>query len=162
HEPMSTTKADLPAASSAQALHVAQTEAALRLSEATKAAILQTALDCIVTIDHRGIVLDWNLATQTTFSYSTEEAVGREMAELIIPVQLREMHRRGLARAVETGKDMLNGQHIEISAVQRNGDEFPVELSITRVARSVAPVFTGHIRDISARKQAKQRQAAQY
>jgi PAS domain S-box-containing protein len=137
-------------------------EAALRLSEATKTAILETALDCIVTIDHNGCVVDWNAAAERTFGYSRAEAEGREMADLIIPEAMREMHRAGLARAVRSGQDMLAGKRIEILAQRRTGDEFPVELAITRIAAGPNPLFTGHIRDISARKHTEQLHAAQY
>jgi PAS domain S-box-containing protein len=135
-----------------QFLRMERTEAALRLSEATKTAILETALDCIVTIDHRGFVVDWNPAAERTFGHSLAEAVGREMCDLIIPERFRGMHRQGLTRAVMTGKDVLAGQRIEISALRKNGEEFPVELSITRIASDPTPLFTGHIRDISRRK----------
>src|SRR4051812_19188221 len=137
-------------------------EAALRLSEATKTAILDTALDCVVTIDHDGNVVDWNPAAERAFGYTRAEAVGREMGELIIPKAMLEMHRGGLARAVRTGHDMMAGKRIEIVAHRKNGEEFPVELAITRIAAGPTPLFTGHIRDISARKHMEQLNAAQY
>src|SRR5262245_2936068 len=96
-----------------QFLRIERTEAALRLSEATKTAILDAALDCIVTIDHEGTVLDWNPAAENTFGYTPAEAIGREMGELIIPAPMLEMHRRGLARAVSTGSDVLAGKRVE-------------------------------------------------
>src|SRR5262249_21904416 len=142
--------------SNTQFFRIERTEAALRLSEATKTAILETALDCIVTIDSRGLVVDWNPAAARTFGYPAAEAVGREMAELIIPATLQPKHRQGLARAVSSGHDLLNGKRIEITARRKNGEEFPVELAITRISVGPAPLFTGHIRDISERKQAEQ------
>jgi PAS domain S-box-containing protein len=147
--------------SNTQRFRVERTEAALRLSEATKTAILEAALDCIVTIDARGLVLDWNPAAERTFGYSSVEAIGKEMAELIIPARLRGMHRQGLARAVSSGQDLITGKRIEITACRKNGEEFPVELAITRIAAGASPLFTGHIRDISARKQAEQRRTAE-
>jgi PAS domain S-box-containing protein len=138
-----------------QFLRYERTEAALRLSEATKTAILEAALDCIVTIDHRGEVVDWNPAAEQTFGYTLREAIGREMAELIIPERMREMHRHGLARAIISDHELLGGKRIEIIARRKNGDEFPVELAITRIAAGANPLFTGHIRDISDRKQAE-------
>src|SRR6187549_3067125 len=89
---------------------VTRTEAALRVSEALKSAILETALDCIVTINHEGRVLDFNPAAEKTFGYTRDEAAGREMADLIIPPELRDRHRAGLARAVGTGRDTIVGQ----------------------------------------------------
>src|SRR6185295_9293813 len=111
-----------------QFIRFERTEAALRLSEATKTAILDTALDCVVTIDHRGNVVDWNPAAERTFGYTRAEAAGREMGELIIPKAMLEMHRAGLARAVRSGQDMMAGKRIEIVAHRKNGEEFPVEL----------------------------------
>ena len=140
---------------------VTRTEAALRASEALKSAILETALDCIVTINHEGRVLDFNPAAEKTFGYTRSEAMGHEMAELIIPPELRERHRIGLARAVGTGKDTIVGQRIEITAIRKSGERFPVELAITRISGHGPPIFTGHIRDITDRKQAELRRAGQ-
>jgi two-component system, cell cycle sensor histidine kinase and response regulator CckA len=136
---------------------------ALRESEARVAAILETALDCIITIDHIGRVLDFNPAAERTFGYSRAEAIGREMAELIVPPHLRERHRQGIARAASTGKDTIAGRRIEIVAMRKGGEEFPVELTITRIALNGAhPLFTGHIRDITERRLAERRQATQF
>lgn len=140
---------------------ITRTEAALRASEALKTAILETALDCIVTIDHEGRVLDFNPAAEKTFGYRRDEAVGREMAELIIPPDLRGRHQVGLARAVKTGQDTIVGQRIEITAMRKGGELFPVELAITRIGGHTPPIFTGHIRDITERKQAESRRASQ-
>ena len=140
---------------------VTRTEAALRASEALKTAILETALDAIVTIDHVGHILDFNPAAEKIFGYSRDEVISQEMAQVIIPVHLRERHRMGLARAVASGKDTIVGQRIEITAVRKNGEEFPVELAITRIETGGPPIFTGHIRDITERKQAELRRATQ-
>jgi len=89
------------------------------------------------------------------FGFTRAEAVGQEMADLIIPVHLRDRHRIGLKRAVSTGRDTIVGQRIEITAVRKGGEEFPVELAITRIRTGDGPLFTGHIRDISERKRAE-------
>jgi PAS domain S-box-containing protein len=140
---------------------VTRTEAALRASEALKTAILETALDAIVTIDQGGRILDFNPAAEKMFGHTRDEVLGREMAETIIPSRLRERHRLGLARAVATGEDTIVGRRIEISALRKDGEEFPVELAITRIRVNGAPIFTGHIRDITDRKQAELRRATQ-
>src|SRR5262245_4590785 len=100
-------------------------EAALRASEARMTAIMEAALDCIVTIDHEGRILDFNPAAQNTFGYTQNEAVGHEMADLIIPPHLRERHRQGLAHAVRSGEDRIVGKRIEITAMRSDGTEFP-------------------------------------
>ncbi len=152
----------MPPLSNTEFVEKEKTQAALRASEARTEAILEVALDSIVTIDHEGRIVDWNPAAERTFGYARSEAVGREMAELIVPPSLRERHRMGLRRAVTTGRNTIIGQRIEIVARRADGLEFPVELAVTRISDGGPPLFTGHIRDITARKQAESRQAAQY
>ncbi len=131
-------------------------------SDARVAAILEAALDAIVVMDHTGLVRDWNPAAERTFGYARQEVLGREMAELIIPPSLRARHRRGLTRAIATGHDTIAGRRVEITAMRRDGEEFPVELAITRIASGAAlPLFAGHIRDITERRRSEQRQATQ-
>ena len=126
----------------------------LQESEARKAAILETALDSIVTIDHTGKILDFNPAAERTFGFSRAEAIGREMAELIVPPALRDEHRSGFARYLATGEGRVLGRRLELTAVRSNGEEFPVELAITRISGKGKPIFTGHLRDITDRKRA--------
>jgi PAS domain S-box-containing protein len=127
-------------------------EDAVRQSEARKTAMLEASLDCIVSMDHLGCVVEFNSAAERTFGYSADEAVGREMADLIIPPSLREGHREGLRRYLETGEGPVLGQRLEITGMRADGREFPVELTITRIALEGPPMFTGFIRDISHRK----------
>src|SRR5206468_2642726 len=82
-------------------------EEGVRSSELRLRAMLEAALDAVVTMDHRGRVLGWNHAAETTFGYGAHEAVGRDMADLIVPPSLRSAHRKGLARFLETG-DVLD------------------------------------------------------
>ena len=137
-------------------------EEALRESEARKRAILESSMDCIITVDHQGTVVDWNPAAEKTFGYTQEEAIGKEMAVLIIPQRFREPHRQGLARYLATGNAHVLGQRLELSAARRDGTEFPIELTITRIESKGAPMFTGYLRDITARKRAESRLSAQY
>ena len=131
-------------------------EAALRRSEARKAAILKSALDCIITIDHEGRVVDFNPAAERTFGYQFSEVVGRPLADLIIPPDLRQAHARGLARYLETGEQVVLNRRIELRAVRSDGSEFPVELAITPIHEDGKPMFTGYLRDISDRKRAEE------
>src|SRR5258705_9452535 len=130
------------AASSTNTETVTRAEAALWASEALKTAILQTALDAIVTIDHAGHILDFNPAAEKMFGYAREEAIGQEMAQVIIPPELRERHRVGLSRAVASGQDTIVGPRIEITAIRKSGEEFAVELGITRSQSRGPPTFT--------------------
>jgi PAS domain S-box-containing protein len=139
-----------------------QAEEALRESEARKRAILESSMDCIITIDREGGIVDWNPAAEKTFGYTQEEAMGKEMAVLIIPKRFRERHRQGLTRYLTTGKPHLIGQRLELSAERSDGTEFPIELTITRIESKGAPMFTGYLRDITQRKKAENRLSAQY
>ena len=129
-------------------------EEALRTSEARKTAMLDSALDGIISIDHHGNVIEFNPAAQHMFGYRYNEALGRPLAELIIPPRLREAHRRGLVHYLATGQGPVLNQRIELPAVRADGTEFPVELSITRMFGDGLPVFTSYIRDVSQQKQA--------
>ena len=123
----------------------------LQESEARKSAILASALDCVITIDHQGRVVEMNRPAERTFGYSAAEAVGREMAEMIVPPSLRERHRSGFARCVASGGGSLLGRRIEITGMRADGSEFPVELAITRIDFPGPPMFTGYLRDITDR-----------
>ncbi len=131
-------------------------ESALRAreSEARKSAILESALDCVVAMDHRGRIVEFNPAAERTFGYTRSEVAGRELASIIIPEALRERHRVGLANYLATGSSTVLGRRIELTAVRRDGTEFPAEVAITRVDLPGAPIFTGYIRDITERKRA--------
>ena len=134
-------------------------EATLGQSETRKAAVLDSVLDCIVTMDADGIVIEFNAAAERTFGYTKAEAIGRALADLIIPPPLRDAHTVGLARYLATGEGPLLGKLIEITAVRSDGSEIPVELAITAIRSDKAPIFTGVLRDITARKQADETRA---
>jgi len=130
--------------------------AALRQSEARKAAILDSALDCIVTIDHAGCITEFNPAAERTFGYRRDEVMGSPLADVIIPPALRDEHRRGLARYLATSEARVLGRRIELTAVRADGSEFPVELAITRIPLNGPPSFTGYLRDVTERKQSEE------
>ncbi|HLW59866.1 MAG TPA: PAS domain S-box protein [bacterium] len=128
---------------------------ALQQSEARKSAILQGALDCIITMDHLGRILEFNPAAEATFGYRRGDVLGRELVDLIIPANLRERHRQGLATYMTTGTGPVLGKRTELTALRATGEEFPVELSIIVDPSSKPPVFTGFVRDITERKRAE-------
>jgi len=131
-------------------------EILLRASEARKAAILETALDAIITIDGAGRVVEFNPAAERIFGYDRGAAVGRDISELIVPPSLREAHRRGLAHYLASGEGVVLGNRIEISAMRADGTEFPVELAVARISDEGPPLFTAHVRDITDRKRAEE------
>src|SRR4030095_8941330 len=84
--------------------------------EALSRTFLDSALDCIITMDASGRVQEFNPAAERVFGFARSEAVGKELDELIIPPRLRERHREGLARYLKTGEGPLIGKLIEIEA----------------------------------------------
>src|SRR5438128_3552688 len=124
--------------------------------------ILENALDCIITIDADGRVREFNPAAERVFGFTRSEAVGQELAELIVPPRMREQHRKGLARYLTTGVGPVLGRRIEISALRRDGSEILVELAITPFKIDGAPLFTAYLRDITERVLTERRRAAQY
>jgi len=127
-------------------------ERALHVNEALKSAVLESALDCIVAMDKEGCVVEWNPAAERTFGYTREGALGCDMAELIIPPEQREAHRRGLARYLSTGAGPVLGRRVEVEALRADGTRFPVELAITPTPGGNA-LFTAYLRDITERRQ---------
>ena len=114
--------------------------------------IVDNALDCIVTMDADGRVLEFNPAAQRIFGFSREEAVGKELADLIIPPRMREQHRRGLDHYLKTGEGPVIGKRIEIPGIRKDGSEVLAELAITAVKIDSAPIFVAYLRDITERK----------
>ena len=120
-------------------------------------AVLETALDAVVVIDASDRIIGWNHIATKTFGWSTGEALGRRISELIIPEQHRDAHLRGMEHYLKTGEGPVLDRMIEISALNRNGEEFPVELSITSSDQFGDRLFIGFLRDISARKERAER-----
>ena len=131
-------------------------ERSLREGEALKSAILESALDSIIAVDHEGKIIEWNRAAEETFGYRRAEVLGRPMGDLIVPPSLRESHQRGLAQLGATGEGRVLGKRIEMTALRSDGAEFPAELTITRIHREGPPAFTGYLRDITERKRAEE------
>ncbi|MES2563339.1 MAG: response regulator [Pseudomonadota bacterium] len=124
----------------------------LRESESLKAAILETALDCVISITADNRIVEWNAAAERTFGYTRDEVMGALLPELIIPQAHRARHYAGIEHFVATGKGRLIGKRIEIEALRRDGTLFPVELSITSTSMRGASHFTAYVRDITVRK----------
>src|SRR5437867_5290235 len=125
--------------------------------EALNRVFLDSALDCIITMDATGRVREFNPASERVFGFTRAEAIGKELAELIIPPRTRERHRQGLAHYLKTGEGPLLGKMIEIEALRRDGAEILVQLAITALEIDGAPIFTAHLRDITELKRAEER-----
>jgi PAS domain S-box-containing protein len=128
-------------------------EAAFRESEARKTAFFETALDAIITMNVKGEVIEFNPAAEYMFGYTHEEAVGKDLASLIIPDELRNAHRKGLSHYLKTGEDKILNKRIELTAQRKGGKLFPVELTVSKVLGIADTLFTGTIQDITKRKE---------
>jgi PAS domain S-box-containing protein len=117
-------------------------------------AYLAAALDCVIMADASGRVVEFNPAAERTFGYRREEAIGRTLAELIVPPSLREQHSRAFARFVETGEERIFGRRLELTGMRADGTEFPVELALSRVEHEPLLVC-GAVRDLSEARRAE-------
>jgi PAS domain S-box-containing protein len=130
--------------------------AALKESEERVRLVLDTALDAVITIDDTGVITSWNLEAERVFGWTSAEMAGRLLSDTIIPPRYREAHQRGLQHFLATGEGPVLHKRIEITALRRNGEEFPVELAITPVRLGGKVIFSAFVRDITARKQAEE------
>ena len=139
-------------AQAAVAISNASLYEALRSSEERTRLILENALDAVITMDQMGRITAWNPQAEATFGWSCQEAIGRSLAETIIPAKYREAHQRGLQRFLATGNGPVLHQRIEITALHRDGREFPVELALSPMHMGQSIIFSAFIRDITERK----------
>lgn len=123
------------------------------LTESLLPTLIEAALAAVITMDENGMVQAWNRRAQETFGWSAAEAVGTRLVDLVVPPSYREAHNAGLARFRETGDGRVLGQVLELSALHRDGREFPVELRISEAARAEGTtLFIAFIIDITERK----------
>jgi PAS domain S-box-containing protein len=128
----------------------------LAVSEARQRAVLEAALDAVISIDQHARVIYVNSAFERTFGYRAYEVLGRDLAEKIVPPSLREAHRRGLARYLETGQGTILDRRIEMPAMRADGTEFPAEVAVTYTGLPGQAAFTAYVRDITDRQRAEQ------
>jgi two-component system, cell cycle sensor histidine kinase and response regulator CckA len=131
------------------------TSRALAESEERSRHVVETALDAVITTDGRGRVTGWNAQAEAIFGWTRAEALGRSLTQTIIPERYRAEHEDGLRGLPETGA--ILGQRVELSALRRDGREFPIELSISATRTGDAVAFSAFIRDISERRRAEER-----
>ncbi|UCH85260.1 MAG: PAS domain S-box protein, partial [Candidatus Latescibacterota bacterium] len=113
---------------------------------------LQSALDAVMTIDEHGKVLEWNPQAEHIFGWSKRDAEGRNLASLIIPSQFRDAHRKGMDRFLATGEPVMANRRIETVALRKDGEEFPVELTVCPIKQSGTWLFSAFVRDLGERK----------
>jgi PAS domain S-box-containing protein len=118
--------------------------------------IIGTALDAVITMDAGGIVTGWSEHAETTFGWTRDEAIGRILAELIIPERLREAHEKGIARFLATAEGPVLNTRIEISGLHKQGHEIPIELAIAPIQTGATFEFCAFVRDITQRRKAQE------
>jgi len=122
-------------------------------SEKVARLVVDTAHDAFVGMGSDGRIIAWNARAEATFGWKREEVIGRLLAETIIPPSFREAHQKGLNRFHDTGEAPVVGRLLELSAIHRNGREFPVEITITKpITRGDGFYFGAFLRDISERR----------
>jgi diguanylate cyclase (GGDEF)-like protein/PAS domain S-box-containing protein len=129
---------------------------AVRESEARKAAILSSTLDCIITLDHRAHIVEVNPAAAQVFGYPIGTMVGKEMTELIFPPHQRERYRQGIRDYLQSGESPFVNKRFEMTATRADGTEFQVELTVTPIPLEGPAMFTNYLRDITERKKAEE------
>ncbi len=146
----------------AQALEAedrARTEQALRTSEERTRLVIDTSLDAVIGMDAQGVINYWNRQAEQTFGWSSAEATGCILHELIIPRKYREAHCKGLERFLQTGVGRSFNKRLELSAIRRDGSEFPIELSISPMKVGSTHYFSAFIEDISERTRLQEERA---
>ena len=137
-------------------------QAAIKAKEAAQAAsahmdaILNTAVDAIITITHKGIIQSFNQMACRMFGYTESEVVGQNIKQLVDEAH-RSHHDSYLEQYNRTGKASIIGSTRELVAVRANGEEFPIELSVSEVRTTEGLFYTGLVRDISERKKSDTR-----
>lgn len=129
----------------------------IRSSEARKSAILNTALDAIISMDDRGRIVEFNPAAEALFGHAAQAVIGCELGAVLVPPGLREQHRAGLSRLLQTGQSRILNQRVEMPALCSDGREIPIELTVTQITVDDRTLFTAYLRDITFRRQTENR-----
>ena len=124
----------------------------LRASETLKSAMLASSLDGVITADTNGVILEFNESASRMFGYKPEDAIGRSLAETIIPPATRQAHTDGMRHYNLTGSGPILNSRIEVEAIRADGSLIPVELAVTAAKLDNREIFTAFLRDISPRK----------
>ncbi len=123
-----------------------------RVRDVRTRAILASANNAFISMDDRGLITEWNQQSEATFGWSRAEAIGQPMAELIIPEGLRAAHHEAMRRYIAGGTAIAVNRRVELQGLRRNGDEFPVELTINSISSGERIEFFAFLHDITKRK----------
>lgn len=133
-------------------------ETALQKGEQTLRELFDAALDAVIAMTTDGRIVAWNKQAEKSFGWRSDEVVGRKLVSLIIPPDLREAHKKGLERYLLTGEGPVINRRVEVHALHKEGNEFPVELAVVPLKYGSELTFYAFIHDITERKRAEGRQ----
>jgi PAS domain S-box-containing protein len=131
-------------------------EEQLRLAEDRARLVLDSSLDAVVTIDTSDAITGWSKSAEDIFGWSCQEAVGKRVADTIIPGHYRDAHLRGFKHFLATGEGPILNKRIEVTALHRDGHEFPVELTVTAIRLEPTWHFTAFVRDLTEKRRAEE------
>lgn len=132
-----------------------KTQALLKQSEERNRLIMNSALNAIITINTKGEITFWNNQAEVIFGWQREEVIGKKLDEIIIPEIHKDGHKLGMKKFMETGEGPVLNKQLELPALHKNGNEFPVEISITPIQQNNETIFCSFIQDISERKKSR-------
>jgi PAS domain S-box-containing protein len=132
-----------------------RTEEKIKKSEEKRRLIMSGALDSIICIDTDGKITFWNHQAEVVFGWKEEDVIGKVLSDLIVPEPYRNMHNEGIKHYIKTGEEKALNKLLELTAIKKNGEEFPMELTVIPVRQGEEVFFCAFIRDISRRKKAQ-------
>ncbi len=118
--------------------------------------VTEKALDAFIEMDSDGLITDWNAQAESTFGWSRSETIGQTLSQMIIPDRYREAHNNGLRMFLATGQGPVLNKRIEITALHRDGTEFPIELAVSAIRWGERRLFSAFVRDVTDQKRAQQ------
>ncbi len=127
----------------------------IQLAEEVNRTILATAHEAFVTINSDSVIVKWNRQAEATFGWLAEEAVGKRLTETIIPPRFVAAHLAGIRSFLESGDDAFFNQRHELTALRKNGREFPIELTVAPIRMRDSYLFSAFVRDVTEPRRAQ-------
>jgi PAS domain S-box-containing protein len=118
--------------------------------------VIDTATEAYVSIDSNSVITDWNQQAEATFGWARAQVIGRSLVDLVIPERYRVRHLEGLKRFLEEGKGSVLKKRMELTALHRDGREFPIEMAVSALRTKRGFVFNAFLHDISERKRTEE------
>jgi PAS domain S-box-containing protein len=148
---------DAQAKADAEATQRQITQSELKSMDELYGLVVASAMDAIIAMREDGRITLWNPNAETVFGWKSEEVVGKLLADTVVPPGHREAHIRGLKRFIETGQQNLFGKRLELSALSKDGREFPIELTIVPHKTDEGYIFIGFVRDLTEQRKLNER-----